>query len=43
VADIAEGDPAVPLAAVDGEFDLSIREIIVVACRLAPPLLEIST
>lgn len=43
VVDNAEGDAAVPLAPVDGDIDLSTVEMIVVACRLAPVLLEIST
>ena len=43
VVDIAEGDPAAPLTPVDGDIDLSTLEMIVVACRLAPVLLEIST
>ena len=43
VVDIAEGDPALVLTPVDGELDLSTREMIVVACRFAPVLLEIST
>lgn len=43
VVDIAEGDAAVPLAPVDGDIGLSIPEMMLVACRLTPVLLEIST
>ena len=43
VVDIAEGDPAIPFVPVAGEFDRSTLDMMVVACRLLPLLLEIST